>query len=216
MPKRTSQLSFHFTIFLEERIPSILLLLRRILFGCPFRTIPLTKGLFAIVDPDDYHRLVNFNWHASKSAHTHYAVRYLPQCNVVSLPALSLSKGSNRRKNKIEYMHHLIINIPEGLFCDHINHNGLDNRKANLRPATFAENMRNRRKYKTASGSKYKGVTWQKESKGWRVRITVNNKQILLGQFKDEVEAAKAYDRAAKHYYGDFATLNFPQLKTNN
>jgi hypothetical protein len=76
--------------------------------------------------------------------------------------------------------------------------------------------MRNRRKYKTASGSKYKGVTWQKESKGWRVRITVNNKQILLGQFKDEVEAAKAYDRAAKHYYGDFATLNFPQLKTNN
>jgi hypothetical protein len=208
MPKRTSQLSFHFAIFFEERIPSILLLLRRILFGCPFRTIPLTKGLFAIVDPDDYHRLVNFNWHASKSAHTHYAVRYLPKGNVVS--------PSNRRKNKVEYMHHLIIDIPEGLFCDHINHNGLDNRKANLRPATLAQNIRHRRKFKSPSRSKYKGLTWRKKEKAWHVRIYTNGKRIFIGSFKDEVAAAKAYDSAAKQFYGDFATLNFPQLKTNN
>jgi hypothetical protein len=208
MPKRTSQLSFHFAIFLEERIPSILLLLRRILFGCPFRTIPLTKGLFAIVDPDDYHRLVNFNWHANKSAHTHYAVRYLPKGNVVS--------PSNRRKNKIEYMHHLIIDIPEGLFCDHINHNGLDNRKANLRPATLAQNIRHRRKFKSPSRSKYKGLTWRKKEKAWHVRIYTNGKRIFIGSFKDEFAAAKAYDRAAKQFYGDFATLNFPQLKTQN
>jgi hypothetical protein len=208
MPKRTSQLSFHFAIFLEERIPSILLLLRRILFGCPFRTIPLTKGLFAIVDPDDYHRLVNFNWHANKSAHTHYAVRYLPKGNVVSL--------SNRRKNKVEYMHHLIIDIPEGLFCDHINHNGLDNRKANLRPATLAQNIRHRRKFKSPSRSKYKGLTWRKKEKAWHVRIYTNGKRIFIGSFKDEFAAAHAYDSAAKHYYGDFATLNFPQLKTKN
>jgi len=196
MPGRSSQLSFHFAIFLEERIPSILLLLRRILFGCPFRTIPLTKGLFAIVDPDDYHRLVNFNWHANKSAHTHYAVRYL---------------SSGKGKNKIEYMHHLIIDIPEGLFCDHINHNGLDNRKANLRPATLAQNIRHRRKFKSPSRSKYKGLTWRKKEKTWHVRIYTNGKRIFIGSFKDEFAAAHAYDRAAKQFYGDFATLNFPE-----
>jgi hypothetical protein len=195
MPKRTSQLSFHFAIFLEERIPSILLLLRRIFYGYPFRTIPLTKGLFAIVDPDDYHRLVNFNWHARKSAYTHYAVRYL-----------SGGKG----KTKIEYMHHVIIDIPEGLFCDHINHNGLDNRKANLRPATLAQNIRHRRKFKSPSRSKYKGLTWRKKEKAWHVRIYTNGKRIFIGSFKDEFAAAHAYDRAAKQFYGQFAELNFP------
>jgi hypothetical protein len=201
MPKRTSQLPFHFTIFLEESIPSILLFLRRIRYGYPFRKIPLTKGLFAIVDPDDYDRLVNFNWHARKSTYTHYAVR-------------SIKIGKN--KIKVECMHHIIIDIPPGLFCDHINHNGLDNRKANLRPATLAQNIRHRRKFKSPSRSKYKGLTWRKKENAWHVRITVHYKRIFLGSFKDELEAAHAYDRAAKQFYGDFATLNFPQLKTKN
>jgi len=106
-------------------------------------------------------------------------------------------------------MHHLVINIPDGMFCDHINHNGLDNRRANLRPVTLTQNVWNRRKFKKPSRSKYKGVDWSTEMKRWRARIRVNGKRIYLGSFKHEIEAAKAYDTAAAKYHGQFAALNF-------
>lgn len=111
----------------------------------------------------------------------------------------------------------MVINIPAGMFCDHINHNGLDNRKANLRPATNAQNIWHRRKFirRTPGGlknpfrSKYKGVDWAKDMKRRRARITVNGKRMYLGSFDNEIDAAKAYDQAAKKYHGDFAGLNF-------
>jgi hypothetical protein len=106
-------------------------------------------------------------------------------------------------------MHNLVINIPDGMFCDHINRNGLDNRKANLRPATHTQNIWHRRKFKPYSRSKYKGVDFAKDMKRWRARIRVNGKRIYLGSFKNELEAAKAYDHAAKKYHGQFASLNF-------
>ena len=116
-------------------------------------------------------------------------------------------------------MHHLAIDVPPGCFCDHINHNGLDNRKANLRVATRKQNVWHRRKFsgrtydglKRPSRSKYKGVDFVSANGGkcWRVRIRVNGKRIYLGSFKDEIEAAKVYDIAAKKYYGEFAALNF-------
>lgn len=107
-------------------------------------------------------------------------------------------------------MHHLVIDIPPGLFPDHINHNGLDNRKANVRPVTRAQNVWNRRKFKRPTRSKYKGVDWAIDMKRWRARIRVNGRRIYLGSFSDELEAAKAYDRAARKYHGQFAALNFP------
>jgi len=97
----------------------------------------------------------------------------------------------------------------DGDFCDHINHNGLDNRKANLRLATRSQNAWNRQKAKIKSRSKYKGVSWYNRGKRWSVRIQVNRKQKFLGIFEDEIEAAKAYDRAARKYFGEFAELNF-------
>ncbi len=108
-------------------------------------------------------------------------------------------------------MHHLVIDIPPGRFCDHLNHNGLDNRKANLRLATHTQNVWHRRKFKSTSRSKYKGLTWRKKEKSWNVRITVNGRRLYVGSFKDETEAARAYDRAAKNLHGPFATLNFPE-----
>ena len=109
-------------------------------------------------------------------------------------------------------MHREIINPPEHLLVDHINHNGWDNRKANLRHATCAQNNHNRLIIKREnSSSKYKGVTWQKATKKWMVRIDIHGEQKLVGFFKDEILAAKAYDKAAKKYHTEFAVLNFKE-----
>jgi len=107
-------------------------------------------------------------------------------------------------------MHREIINVPEGCFVDHINHNGLDNRKANLRPATPAENARYARYPKNNTSSKYRGVWYNKKKKKWRAQLSINNKKKQIGYFLDEVAAGKAYDKAAKKHYGKFAILNFP------
>jgi len=106
-------------------------------------------------------------------------------------------------------MHNKIMDVPNGLEVDHINHNRLDNRKSNLRGCTHKENMFNRRSYKK-SRSKYKGVAWHKHNKMWPSNITVDGRQIPLGYFKNEIDAAKAYDMASKKYQGAFAFLNFP------
>ena len=107
-------------------------------------------------------------------------------------------------------MHREVLHVPEGLFVDHINHNGCDNRKANLRPATPADNARNALYPKINTTSKYRGVSYNKKKKRWRAQLSINNKKKQIGYFRDEIEAAKAYDKAAKRYYGEFAILNFP------
>ena len=108
-------------------------------------------------------------------------------------------------------MHREILKVPDGMFVDHINHNGLDDRKANLRPATSAENNRNRRKStKRKYHSRVKGVSWNKDQKKWSARILFNHNKKFIGYFDDETEAAKAYDTAAKKHHKEFAVLNFP------
>jgi len=177
------------------------LLYRRLRYGYPFRRIPLTQGKFAIVDPQDYERLRAIKWHANQGPQTWYAVH-------------SLTNGRNAKRKNLQ-MHNLVLDVPPGMYADHVNHNGLDNRKANLRAVTHTQNVWHRRKFRPPSRSKYKGVDWAKDMKRWRARIRVNGKRIYLGSFENELDAAKAYDAAARKHHGDFAVANFTSQTTN-
>lgn len=101
------------------------------------------------------------------------------------------------------------MNAGKDVLVDHINHNGLDNRKANLRFATCRQNAWNSRKGGNRGASRYKGVQWNKNSKKWQAVIYNNNsRKIYLGFFDDEKAAARAYNEAAQKYHGEFALLN--------
>ena len=135
-------------------------------------------------------------WQASRGNNTFYAAR-----------------GIRADKKRITLkMHRQILRPPDHLFVDHMNHNGLDNRKANLRPATHSQNSFNRIiSTRGDLSSKYKGVAWNRCKKKWQARIGIYGKRKYIGYFKDEIEAAKAYDRAAKKYHAEFANLNFKE-----
>ncbi len=98
-------------------------------------------------------------------------------------------------------MHQEIIEVADGM----------DNRKANLRAATYSQNMYHRKKRSGAAHSKCKGIYWRKKNRKWQARITFERKRICLGYFRNEIDAAKAYDRAAMKYHGEFASLNLPK-----
>jgi HNH endonuclease len=137
-------------------------------------------GKFALVDDEDFDLVNSFNWYLSGS----YPVR-------------SLGKRPNRTKIS---MHRFLMNTPVDKVTDHINGNGLDNRKSNLRICTISENTINSKKSINKS-SKYKGVSFINP---WRAYIG----RKILGHFKTEKEAAEAYNKAAKELYFDFARLN--------
>ena len=148
------------------------------------KEIPLTKGQFAIVDDADFDWLSRYSWISDTSG---YAVRRysrIPMHRMVSSP--------NREQE-----------------VDHMNGNKLDNQRANLRNCTRKENARNRKQ--NTGTSQYKGVYWEKAAKCWRADIRVDYKLRFLGRFPSEIDAARAYDAAARQYFGEFARLNFSQ-----
>lgn len=105
-------------------------------------------------------------------------------------------------------MHRLLIYVPPGFEVDHINRNGLDNRRANLRTCTKSENAANREKVGGDTSSKYKGVHRRADSGKWMARIKVNGRRRSLGCFYSEEEAALAYNVAATEEFGEFARVN--------
>ena len=111
------------------------------------------------------------------------------------------------------YMHRLISGAGEGERVDHINRNGLDNRRRNLRIATPSQNGANRiaDRRRIGTSSPHKGVTWDKNRQKWSAYIHVNGKTRSLGRFATELEAAAAYDRAAVEAWGRFARLNLDE-----
>lgn len=107
---------------------------------------------------------------------------------------------------KPKLLHRLIMGEPELMVVDHINGNTLDNRRHNLRICTQAQNLANRKKNSNWKYSKYKGVGWHRQNSSF----TASCKRKKIGYFKNEIEAALAYDKCAKEFYGEFAKLNFP------
>ena len=160
------------------------------------KLIPLTQGQFAKVDDDMYEELNQYNWYAryNKSTNHFYVIR--------AAKIIKVNKSAKHLR-----MHRVIMNCPEGMVVDHINHDTLDNRRSNLRICTVAQNTYNRRPNKK-SKSKYKGVGWRENRSHWHVAISVNGKKISLKTFKCEHEAARAYNEAALKYHGEFAYIN--------
>ena len=173
-----------------------ILLFRWVRYGYAFRRIALSRGKYAIVDVKDYGWLSRHNWFALKGQRTFYATRW--------------ERPEKGGRQLAVAMHRAIMGAVKGELVDHINHNGLDNRRVNLRKATRAQNSQNRRKPRVNSKSQYKGLAWQKRTGKWSVRIQVDWDHKCIGTFTDELEAAKAYDDAARKYHGEFASLNFP------
>ncbi len=155
------------------------------------RYIPLTQGLYAKVDASDYGWLSLHNWWAIRAGNTYYAERAYHGKRIM--------------------MHQEIMVPAEGYVVDHIDGEGWNNCRDNLRNCTRTQNSRNRRKQRKPATSPYKGVRRNRKYGKCRVYIGHEGRKIYLGTFWDEIEAARAYDRAAVKFHGPFARLNFPE-----
>ena len=159
------------------------------------KKIPLTQGKYALVDDEDFEELSKHKWQYNKSLRTGYAQRSSPWVDY------------DHPRHAI-MMHREILGAQDGVEVDHINLNGLDNRRANLRTCPHNLNVCNSPKRRGACSSRFKGVSWAKPMKAWRARIQFEKRAFFLGYFDREEEAALAYNLAAKECRGDFAYLN--------
>ncbi len=162
------------------------------------KTISLSKGYTALVDDKDYLRVSAFTWHCVEVKRSDGSVRQV-------YARRSLDKYNS------QLLHRFIMEIDDPkINVDHQDHDGLNCQRYNLRVATDTQNQGNRRKQKGAS-SKYKGVYQSTKDKVWIATLGLDStsKSIHLGCFTSELEAARAYDDAAKEYFGEFASTNF-------
>lgn len=155
-------------------------------------TVPLTRGMVAVIDEADAERVGMYSWHARKSNQTHYATTTVYEGGV--------------RLNI--HMHQLVMSVGPESLVDHHDGNGLNNRRGNLRVCNQSQNLGNRRKF--AGTSRFKGVSWSSSKGKWRanVKSRVKGVNMHLGYFDVEEDAARAYDNAARSLWGEFARLN--------
>lgn len=159
------------------------------------KRIPLSRGLYTLVDDEDYEWLSQWKWYAS------------------GVEWIYASRSKRGGSPWTIHMHRLVLGIvdaPSSVFVDHIDGNTLDNRRTNLR---ITDNKGNQGNRKISGGtSRYRGVSWNKQHGKWGARICRNRKVHWLGSFTEESEAARAYDIAAVEHFGEFARLNFPEI----
>jgi hypothetical protein len=148
-------------------------------------------NLFAIVEDIDFNFLNKFKWHVrvSKSGNMYAYTKW------------------NTNPVKHMDMHRLIMKPKDGFIIDHIDNNGLNNRRSNIRICTRSQNNFNRR-ISTNTITGFKGVHYRKDSNKFRAKIEIDKKVMYLGYFDNAKLAAKAYNDAAIKYYGEFARLN--------
>jgi hypothetical protein len=162
--------------------------------------IQLTSGYVSIVDAVDYEKVAAYKWFPKKDRSGNiYAV------------ANQSTKGGKPPKQL--FMHRLVLDITDPkIQVDHRDNDGLNNTRLNLRSATHGQNQHNSRKHAKGS-SNYKGVMYYSKTGKWKVSISINGHKKHLGYFESETDAACAYDKAARIYFGDFALCNFPLKK---
>ncbi len=154
------------------------------------KEIMLTQNKKALVDAKDFEWLSQWKWGVGTDRGTQYAIR----------------KIRRDGKRTTITMHQMILNTPTGMVSDHVNGNGLDNRRSNLRVCSYSNNAMNRKAQKGTS--KYKGVSLHSIGGKWKSRIKTKGKIYNLGHFGTEEEAAKRYDEAAVQIFGEYAKLN--------
>lgn len=162
----------------------------------PTAQIRLTGGRgAATISAPDLHLVEGYTWHLRGDGYVH---AYLDPSGVVP------------RRSVV--MHRVILGEEcEGRNVDHRNLDKLDNRRSNLRYASQSQNIANSVKWSTrATSSKYKGVSWQKNAGKWAAYVMVARKRRHLGLFEDEMDAALAYDEAAREQWGEYGRFNFP------
>lgn len=163
------------------------------------RAIEVANRFLLLCDSEDFAILARYRWRAARQMH--------------SAPRPMRKTTRAGRKGVLISPHHeLLGKPPAGLVWDHINGNPWDNRRNNLRLATHAENMRNRRVSRKANGAG-KGVQFRDGR--WVCRIKCNNRNYTVGGFATMREAELAYDSMARHFHGDFACLNHPDVPTS-
>lgn len=164
--------------------------------------IPLTQGYWALVDTEVGLIAPKFCVSKNKTNDLIYAVHGIKV----------------DEKWTMQSLHRFVFKyyeIPAPKYIDHINGNGLDNRRCNLRPATGSQNLGNTG-LRNTNTSGYRGVSWNKEKSKWEARISINGKSKFLGYFNDVIEAACAWDHASVLHFKEFAFTNFLKLDTSN
>jgi hypothetical protein len=161
--------------------------------------IKLTQGKYALIDESDAEKVNTLKW-------------CLFVGNGGSMYATAYIRGTGYKNRKMILMHRFILGAKPWQVTDHINHNGLDNRRANIRLCSRTENMRNKIK-QTNNPGRYKGVWWETARGKWQASICIGKiggkkTRVYLGRYDLAKDAAKAYDNAAKKYFGEFAYVN--------
>lgn len=163
------------------------------------KLLHFSNGKHAIIDDEDYDLVNGFTWTYAKSYESKWTIK--------EYAFRSTSRKGGQKRKRI-YLHRMLIDAPAGIQVDHVNGNGLDCQRHNIRLATPSQNQGNQKVSLRPKYSKYKGVTWYKDIKKWGASIKDKGKQKHLGLFTNEVLAARAYDEAAKRVFGHFSLTN--------